>query len=102
MAQRGEVVIYTISTNRSGVSTRGDKVLRRFAEETGGQPFFPFEARDLAANFQEISRQLRSQYSLAYVSSNKSHDGTFRAITLQTVERGLKIQAKDGYFAPSQ
>ena len=102
MAQRGEVVIYTISTNRSGVSTRGDKVLRRFAEETGGQPFFPFEARDLAANFQEISRQLRSQYSLAYVSSNKSHDGTFRAITLQTVGKGLKIQAKDGYFAPSQ
>ena len=102
MAQRGEVVIYTISTNRSGLSTRGDKVLRRFAEETGGQPFFPFEARDLAANFQEISRQLRSQYSLAYVSTNKSHDGTFRAITLQTVGKGLKIQAKNGYFAPSQ
>ena len=31
-----------------------------------------------------------------------AHDGTFRAITLQTVERGLKIQAKDGYFTPSQ
>ena len=102
MAQRAEVVLYTISTNRSGVSTRGDKVLRRFAEETGGEPFFPFEARDLAANFQEISRQLRSQYSLAYVSTNKSHDGTFRAITLQTVGKGLKIQAKNGYFAPSQ
>jgi len=102
MAERAEVVIYTISTNRSGLSTRGDKVLRRFAEETGGQAFFPFEARDLAANFQEISRQLRSQYSLAYVSSNRSHDGTFRAITLQTVAKGLKVQAKDGYFAPSQ
>ena len=63
MAQRGEVVIYTISTNRSGVSTRGDKVLRRFAEETGGEPFFPFEARDLAANFQEISRQLRKKFA---------------------------------------
>ena len=102
MAQRAEVVLYTISTNRSGVSTRGDKVLRRFAEETGGEPFFPFEARDLAANFQEISRQLRSQYSLAYVSTNRAHDGTFRTITLQTVEKGLRIQAKNGYFASSQ
>ena len=78
------------------------QVARLKGEETGGQAFFPFEARDLAANFQEISRQLRSQYSLAYVSSNKSHDGTFRAITLQSVGKGLKIQAKEGYFAPSQ
>jgi hypothetical protein len=55
----------------------------------------------LAETFQEISRQLRSQYSLAYLSSNKAHDGSFRTITLQTVEKGLKIQAKNGYFAPS-
>ena len=102
MAQRAEVVIFAISTNRSGVSTRGDKVLRRFAEETGGRAFFPFEARDLASNFQAISRELRSQYSLAYVSTNKAHDGTFRNITLQTAEKGLRVQAKNGYFAPSQ
>jgi len=102
MAQRAEVVIYAISTNRSGVPTRGDKILRRFAEETGGRAFFPFEARDLASNFQEISRELRSQYSLAYVSTNKNHDGTFRSITLATSEKGLRIQAKNGYFAPAQ
>ena len=102
MAQHAEVVIYAISTNRSGISTRGDKVLKRFAEETGGRAFFPFEARDLAANFHEISRELRSQYSLAYVSTNRAHDGTFRTITLQTVEKGLRIQAKNGYFASSQ
>jgi Ca-activated chloride channel family protein len=101
MAQRAEVAIYAVSTNRSGISTRGDRVLKRFAEETGGQVYFPFEARDLAETFQEISRQLRSQYSLAYLSSNKAHDGSFRTITLQTVEKGLKIQAKNGYFAPS-
>lgn len=102
MAQRAEVVIFAISTNRSGVSTRGDRVLRRFAEETGGRAFFPFEARDLASNFQEISRELRSQYSLAYVSTNKNHDGTFRSITLATGEKGLRVQSKNGYFAPSQ
>jgi Ca-activated chloride channel homolog len=101
MAQRAEVAVYAVSTNRSGISTRGDRVLKRFAEETGGQVYFPFEARDLAETFQEISRQLRSQYSLAYLSSNKAHDGSFRTITLQTVEKGLKIQAKNGYFAPS-
>lgn len=102
MAERAEATVYAISTNRSGIDTGGDKVLKYLAEQTGGQAFFPFEASDLASNFQEIARALRSQYSLAYTSTNPAHDGTFRAITLDTVEKGLRVRAKTGYFAPSQ
>jgi len=102
MAQRAEATVYAISTNRSGVDTGGDKVLKYLAEHTGGQAFFPFEASDLASNFQEIARALRSQYSLAYTSTNPARDGTFRVITLDTVEKGLHVRAKTGYFAPSQ
>jgi VWFA-related protein len=102
MAQRAEVTVYTISTNRTGLQGRGDKVLRRLAEETGGRSFFPFEASELAANFQEIARELRSQYSLGYVSTNQARDGTFRSIAIEPREKGLRIRAKAGYFAPSQ
>jgi len=102
MAQRGEVAIFTISTNRTGLSQRGDKVLKYLAEETGGRAFFPFSAGDLAGDFQEIARELRSQYSLAYVSTNTAHDGTFRNITIRSKEKGVHVRAKSGYFAPSQ
>lgn len=102
MAQRAEVTLYTISTNRSGHSTRGDKVLEYLGQETGGRTFFPFSADDLATNFQEISRELRSQYSLAYVSSNPVRDGTFRTITLEPREKSVRIRAKSGYFAPTE
>jgi Ca-activated chloride channel family protein len=102
MAQRAEVTVFTISTNRTGTPGRGDRVLRRLAEETGGRAFFPFEATELAASFQEISRELRSQYSLAYVSTNTARDGTFRNVTVEPVEKGLRVRAKTGYFAPSQ
>jgi len=102
MAQRSEVTIFAISTNRSGTEMRGDKVLRYLAEKTGGRAFFPFEASDLAENFQEIVHELRSQYSLAYVSTNNSHDGTFRNILVQPLDKSLHIRAKTGYFAPSQ
>ena len=102
MAQRGEVTIFAISTNRTGLAQRGDKVLKYLAEETGGRAFFPFSASDLGSDFQEISRELRSQYSLAYVSTNTAHDGTFRAITIQSNEKGVRVRAKSGYFAPSQ
>ena len=102
MAQHAEVTVYTISTNWTGAEGRGDKVLRRLAEETGGHAFFPFQAGDLAANFEEISRELRSQYSLAYVSTNPAHDGTFRSITIQPVDKNLRARAKNGYFALPQ
>ncbi len=102
MAQRAEVTIFAISTNRTGMSRRGDKVLKRLAEETGGRAFFPFSVGDLAGNFREIARELRSQYSLAYVSSNTTHDGTFRRIDIEALEKKVRVRAKAGYFAPSQ
>ena len=102
MAQRAEVTVFTISTNRTGSEGRGDKVLQRLADVTGGHAFFPFEAGDLAANFREIARELRNQYSLAYVSTNAVHDGTFRSITIQPVDKNLRVRAKNGYFALSQ
>jgi VWFA-related protein len=102
MAQHAEVTIYTISTNWTGAEGRGDKVLRGLAGETGGHAFFPLHASDLAANFEEIGRELRSQYSLAYVSTNPAHDGTFRNITIQPVDKTLRVRAKNGYFALSQ
>jgi len=61
MAQKADVVIYTISTNISGQELDGDKILRYFAQETGGQVFFPFKASDLNQSFENIANELRHQ-----------------------------------------
>ncbi len=102
MAQRAEVTIYAISTNPSGLPLHGDKVLRRLAEQTGGRAFFPFKDSETAADFQQIARELRSQYSLAYISTNQAHNGTFRSIAIEPLQKGLQVRAKPGYFAPSE
>jgi VWFA-related protein len=102
MAQRAEVTIYAISTSETGLPAHGDKVLRRLAEQTGGRAFFPFKAEETSADFQQIARELRSQYSLAYVSTNRAHDGTFRSIAIEPLQKGLQVRAKPGYFAPSE
>ena len=102
MAQHAEVTIYTVSTSATGVLGHGDKVLRRLAEQTGGRAFFPFKPSETAANFQEIARELRSQYSLAYISTNKTHDGAFRTIAIEPLHKGMQVRAKPGYFAPSE
>jgi len=99
MAQKAEATIYAISTNWYGLHTRGDNILKYLAKETGGDAFFPVEAADLAGEFQKIGKELRSQYSLAYAIT--AHDGSFRKITIKTDRKGLRVQAKAGYFAPS-
>ena len=103
MAQKSDVSIYSISTNSSGffglTAPKADKVLKRLAEDTGGRAFFPFKAEDLSASFQDISAELRSQYSLAYRSSNPTRDGSFRSIKIETDRRNLKVKARRGYYA---
>jgi Ca-activated chloride channel homolog len=99
MAQRAEAIIFCISTNRSGITDRGDKVLQRLASQTGGDAFFPFEASDLAGAFKSIATELRSQYYLAYYS--RARDGAFHHIRIKALEKGLRLHAKAGYFAPS-
>jgi len=104
MAQRSDVAIFTISTNSSGffglTAPKADKLLRRLADETGGRAFFPFKAEDLSQSFQDIAAELRSQYSLAYRSSNANRDGTFRAIKIEPERKNVKVKSRKGYYAP--
>lgn len=102
MAQRAEVIIYTISTNISGVKLRGDKVLERLAEATGGRAFFPFKIQDVANAFSEIQDELRSQYLLAYKPADLKPDGRYRSIDIVAENnKALRVRARKGYFAPT-
>jgi len=102
MAQRAEVTIYAISTNISGIKTRGDKVLERFAETTGGRVFFPFRIQEVSDAFFAIQDELRSQYALSYRPADFAHNGQFHTIQIEAVHnKKLRIRAKKGYYAPT-
>jgi VWFA-related protein len=102
MAARAEVIVYTISTNISGMKGKGDKVLERIAEATGGRAFFPFQMRDVSDAFLSIQEELRSQYAVAYKPANFTADGRYRTIEIQAQDKGLKVRTRKGYYAPKQ
>jgi len=102
MAERAEVIVYTISTNISGMKGKGDKVLERIADATGGRAFFPFQIRDVSDAFTSIQDELRSQYAMAYKPADFTADGRFRTIEISTLEKGLKVRTRKGYYAPKQ
>jgi Ca-activated chloride channel homolog len=100
MCQRAETIVYTISTNVSPSRDRGDDVLKKIAEATGGFPFFPKRIEDMANSFHDIEEELRSQYSLAYRPADFKLDGSFRSIYLMALNPRYVVRAKKGYFAP--
>ena len=55
-------------------------LINKLASETGGRAFFPDSVADLPQIANEIIRDLRTQYVVAYNPTNKVQDGSYRAI----------------------
>ena len=98
-AQRTDTVIHIIlvADPRFGANTGAAKKL---AEETGGRVLSASSEKKLMQAFDEISEELRSQYTLGYYPSNSARDGKFRKIKVETNNHDLKVLARKGYYAP--
>jgi Ca-activated chloride channel family protein len=101
-AHKADVVIYSISTNITRIPTDGDRVLKYFAQETGGLAFFPFQSRDLAQSFENIANELRHQYNLLYRPEPLKTDGLYHPVDVKVKNRkDLVVRARHGYYAPT-
>jgi Ca-activated chloride channel homolog len=102
MAERAQVIVYTISTDDSGLILRGDRILEQISDATGGRAFFPFKMKDIKTSFSAIEDELRSQYVISYHPANFDSDGRFRSIEITSLKKDLQVRARKGYFAPQQ
>src|SRR5947207_13864331 len=82
MAERAQVIIYTISTDDSGLILRGDKVLQQLADAIGGRALFPFKTKYIKSSFSAIEVELRSQYVVSYRPANFDPVGRYCSIEL--------------------
>ncbi|HEY3027187.1 MAG TPA: VWA domain-containing protein [Pyrinomonadaceae bacterium] len=99
-----ETVIYAIGIGDSKQDGVNKGVLNTVTDGTGGRAFFPKNEADLKAAFVQIEQELRSQYLIAYSSSNKKRDGTYRQMQIEITNPALlkdqlKLRYRPGYFA---
>ena len=73
----------------------GKEYLKNLAEYSGGLMFDGNQ--DLSYAFAEIARELGSQYSIGYYSSDKKHDGKFRKVEVRLNKPDLVARTKAGY-----
>jgi Ca-activated chloride channel homolog len=99
-----EAVIYAIGIGDSKFEGVDKDALRAVAASTGGRAFFPKKETDLKTAFAEIEQELRSQYLIAYSSTNKKRDGSYRQMRIEIAnpelqKEQLKLRYRPGYFA---
>lgn len=109
LARKTEINIYAISLrpNRPQDRTRqafsqAEYLLTALTRDTGGRVFFPNSLSELDSVYDRIAEELRTQYSLGYVSSNRRKDGKWRRIVVRIPSRDeLQVRHKLGYYAPA-
>jgi VWFA-related protein len=103
-AQKADTICYVILiADRGfygGLGYSGDVAMKKLAEETGGRVIEVGNKQDkLRAAFDQIQNELRSQYNIGYTPTNNKLDGTYRKIQIHAKGEGMKVQARQGYYA---
>jgi len=98
-AQRTDTVIHILLVADPRFGGNGG-VARKMTEETGGRVIFVSSEKKLEEAFDQISEELRSQYTLGYYPTNISKDGKFRKIHVDLDNKDLKALTRKGYYAP--
>ena len=105
LAGQSDAIIYTLGVFDESDPDRNPGVLRQFARATGGVAFFPRQLRQVVPISEQIARDIRNQYTVAYAPTNRKQDGTYRAIQVKAVAPGrerLTVRARAGYYAPME
>jgi VWFA-related protein len=99
-AQKADAIVYVLLISDRGVAMgTGPGYMKKLSEETGGRVInVGNNQQKLQKAFDQVSDELRSQYSIGYTPTNNKHDGSFRKVEIKTKD-GYKVQSRKGYYA---
>jgi Ca-activated chloride channel homolog len=102
LAGKSNAVIYTVGIFDDEDLDKNPGVLKRLAQATGGEAFFPTQLSEVTAACERIARDIRHQYTIGYVPPNRPSDGGYRSIRVVARMNGrdkLSVRTRTGYVA---
>ena len=94
------VTVYVVGIGGiAGISSKGERLLKRIATETGGRVFFLPREEDLVAAQERLVTDAQNRYLVTYMPSNQTVDGAWRSVKLMTTGNYI-VRTRDGYLAP--
>jgi len=82
------------------VLDQSEENLAQLAQATGGKLYKPQTFDALESTYAEVADELRHQYALYFTPLNKSRDGSFRRVRVETANPAFQSHTRVGYFAP--
>jgi Ca-activated chloride channel homolog len=104
--QQSEAIVYSIIMvpieRDSGRNTGGEHALIQLSNDSGGKYYYASTPTGLDEAFKQISKELRTQYLLAYYPSRRMADSDFRRVEItvdpKASEQKLVVHHRTGYF----
>jgi len=92
----------TIDRLRLGLKVldQSEENLAQLAQASGGKLYRPLTFDALESTYAEVADELRHQYALYFTPLNKSRDGSFRRVRVETTNPAFQSHTRVGYFAP--
>jgi VWFA-related protein len=103
-AQASNALIYTVALIDPVVRDNNPKLLKELARATGGEAFRPKSIDEVGDVLKHIAQDIRHTYTLGFVSSNETRDGTYRPIRIVVQPppgMKIKVRTRTGYVAVS-
>jgi len=82
------------------VLDQSEQNLAQLARATGGRLYKPLTFDALESTYAEVADELRHQYALYFTPLNKTRDGSFRRVRVETANPAFYPHTRVGYFAP--
>ena len=104
-AENGPTV-YTIGIlGNDSHQKRAKRALQEIAAQTGGESFFPKDAREVDSITRTVARDIRNQYTIMYKPTDPQSEGGYRTVKVEARARGyskLQVRTRNGYYAGQQ
>lgn len=106
-AQLADAVIYPILvvpvTNQAGRNVGGENALATFAQRTGGRVFAPTPGAEMDKAFDQIIRDLRTQYLLGFYPKDVPLTADrFHSLAVIVRNPELRVTARSGYYGEAR
>ncbi|MCC7153151.1 MAG: VWA domain-containing protein [Bryobacterales bacterium] len=96
------IVVVPIAAD-AGRNLRGENALITLSSWTGGKAFFPTPGEALDQTFQDILRDLRTQYQLGYYPKNvPTSKERFHRVQVEVKRPDVVVYARNGYYEETE
>jgi Ca-activated chloride channel family protein len=97
--------IYTIGIFDEDDPDRNPGLLRRLAQVSGGEAYFPAQLSEVIGICRQIARDIRTRYTIGYVPVRSGEQGSLRKIKVTASAAGgrnLIVHTRTSYFLPDR